>query len=277
MKNDKGCALRQWQIGWLAGFIVLAVIFGGGVALGRWARRHWDVHSTMFKGQTLQQKGISWTQPIVYATATASDIVIFPTQMLATATAEVSRLATPATQTFPRPTPLPTALPAATPLSSPASLPLAPTPVKPAVLPIADTRLIIGALNLDVPVIEAPIKGETWDVSHLGSAVGHLAGTAAPGAPDNVVLAGHITLPPDGHAGPFVNLKKLQVGDSVKIVQGVQTFTDQIDKLSTVKPTAIQVTYPRSQGLLTLITCSNYNQLAGQYTDRLVAVGHLVN
>ena len=139
------------------------------------------------------------------------------------------------------------------------------------------TRLVIPALELDASVVKAPIVGDTWEVSHLAQQVGHLERTADPGSHDNVVLAAHVTLAPDGQPGPFAGLHTLTPGDLVTVYAQDQPFTYQIEQLKTVKPTAVEVSYPSSEPRLTLITSLNYNAALAQYEDRLVAVGYLVS
>jgi len=136
-------------------------------------------------------------------------------------------------------------------------------------------RLLIPRLNLDAPVIVAPVAGQSWQVSHLRQAVGHLAGTAAPGVTGNMVLAGHVTLA-DGSAGPFARLDQLALADEVWVVQGAQRFKYIVDSYQMVDPAAVSVTYPADTGRLTLITCSNWNAVAGRYLSRLVVTGRLV-
>jgi LPXTG-site transpeptidase (sortase) family protein len=137
------------------------------------------------------------------------------------------------------------------------------------------TRLVIPEVGLDAPVVLSPIRGDTWDVSRLTNEIGHLERTASPGSASNIVLAGHVTLAPDGRAGPFKNLKELTPGDLVTVYKGDQNYTYRIDHMRTVKPNDIEVTYPTNVPTLTLITCLNYNRSLGRYEDRLVIVGHL--
>jgi len=159
------------------------------------------------------------------------------------------------------------------PVAATAAAPVALTPPPPDATAM---RLLIPRLNLDAPVIVAPVAGQTWQVSHLRQAVGHLAGTAAPGVTGNMVLAGHVTLA-DGSAGPFVRLDQLALADEVWVVQGAQRFKYIVDGSQMVDPAVISVTYPAADtGRLTLITCSNWNAAAGRYLSRLVVTGRLV-
>lgn len=138
------------------------------------------------------------------------------------------------------------------------------------------TRLAIPALNLDAPVVLAPIENQTWKVDHLGQAIGHLEGTAPPGSNSNLVLAGHVTLAA-GVAGPFVRLGRLVPGDLVVVYKEGREFQYVVDSQQTVDRTAVEVTYPTGTGQITLITCQNWNNKTGRYDQRLVVTGALVN
>ncbi len=137
------------------------------------------------------------------------------------------------------------------------------------------TRLVIPKLKLDAPVVISPIKDQTWQVDHLGQAVGHLEGTAPPGSDSNIVLAGHVTLSASVY-GPFAGLGQLTPGDSVLVYAGEQAFEYIIDGNQTVDRTAVDVTYPTSTGQLTLITCNNWSSTEGRYIQRLIVKGHLL-
>ena len=142
----------------------------------------------------------------------------------------------------------------------------------PAELPLtkmAHTRLEIPVLNLTAPIIPAPIHGDSWQVEHLGDAVGHLQKTAAPGTSGNTVLAGHVSLS-NGADGPLARLANLRVGDTVVIFQAEQPFEYRVESTQQVDATAIDVTYPTDQAMLTLITCDEWDEAAGRYLKRLV-------
>jgi sortase A len=136
-------------------------------------------------------------------------------------------------------------------------------------------RLVIPKLNLDAPIVLSPIENQTWKVDHLGQAVGHLEGTAPAGSNSNIVLAGHITLSA-GVYGPFAGLGQLAPGDVIYVYDNEEVYQYIVDGFETVDRTAINVTYPSSTGQITLITCSNWDDLEGRYVERLVVKGHLV-
>jgi LPXTG-site transpeptidase (sortase) family protein len=137
------------------------------------------------------------------------------------------------------------------------------------------TRLVIPKLNLDAPIMLAPIENQTWKVNHLEQAVGHLEGTAPPGSDSNIVLAGHVTLAA-GVYGPFAGLAQLAPGDLVIVYEGDKKFQYAVDGYQMVDRTAIEVTHPTDTGQITLITCSNWNGAADRYEQRIVVKGHLL-
>jgi sortase A len=137
------------------------------------------------------------------------------------------------------------------------------------------TRLVIQALGLDVPVVLSPIVSQTWQVSQLGKDfVGHLEGTASPGDPSNVVLAGHVTLEHNVY-GPFAALGRLQPGDEIVVYVSKQPYTYVVDKLQMVNRTDVQVAYPTQTARITLITCTDWSNELKVYQRRLIVVGHL--
>ena len=137
------------------------------------------------------------------------------------------------------------------------------------------TRLVIQALELDVPVVLSPIVSRTWQVSQLGkNFVGHLEGTASPGDPSNVVLAGHVTLEHNVY-GPFAALGRLQPGDEIVVYVSKQPYTYVVDKLQMVDRTDVQVAYPTRTARITLITCTDWSNELKVYQKRLIVVGHL--
>ena len=85
----------------------------------------------------------------------------------------------------------------------------------------------------------------------------------------------HITLA-QGVYGPFAGLAQLSPGDLMTVYQGDRKFNYVIDDYEIVDRTAIEVTYPSSNGQLTLITCNNWNSETGQYEQRLVVTSHLI-
>jgi LPXTG-site transpeptidase (sortase) family protein len=130
-------------------------------------------------------------------------------------------------------------------------------------------------MDLDAPIILAPIVNQTWEVEHLGTEyVGHLEGTASPGDRSNIVLAGHVTIAHNVY-GPFAGLGQLQPGESIIVYDGEQSYTYTVDYRQEVDRTAVDITYPTPEGRITLITCTNWSEELGAYEKRLIVVGHL--
>jgi sortase A len=143
----------------------------------------------------------------------------------------------------------------------------------PAAQPIG--RLVMARLKVDVPIVEVGIVDGQWDVSKLFTWAGHLVGTGRLGEPGNAALAGHILLK-DGREGAFRWLERLQPGDEVQVYANNRRYTYQVTTSRVVPPTEVSVLAPTSDAVLTLITCTNWSILRGEYTDRFVVQARLV-
>jgi sortase A len=199
---------------------------------------------------------------------TEPGVAITPTMLPAPADTPVINQLLPETSAS-TPPPLPVGQAAAEPVIEAAIRPGSQLPEHPA------TRLVVPAMNLDVAVVLAPIVNQTWKVDHLGTDfVGHLEGTASPGAASNVVLAGHVTVAHNVY-GPFAGLGNLKPGDPIIVYDGDQPYTYIVDYRQLVDRTAVDVAYPTNTGRVTLITCSNWSDQLGAYQQRLIVVGHL--
>jgi LPXTG-site transpeptidase (sortase) family protein len=284
--NKQGCAFGALQMAILGSVVGVLTLVCVGMAL--WTEGIVESDSLFGSAQATVVRPIEGN-PVAYATGyalvTSTPVADLPVLPSATATRlpppSPAPLQATATAIFPTDTPTPEPLPTASPAAT--SLPVTPLPPPPAQL-TADsglpekpaTRLVIPSLGLDAPVVLVSIVGDTWQIDDLGQSVGHLEGTASPGFNSNIVLAGHITLEPDGRDGPFIGLGYLNPGDSVIVYHQEQAYTYQVDYMTSVKPTDVQVTYPSLEPKLTLITCLNYDRSLAHYTDRLIVVGHLV-
>jgi sortase A len=71
-------------------------------------------------------------------------------------------------------------------------------------------------------------------------------------------------------------LSQLESGDEVLVYVGDQeVYVYTVDSVRTVEATDVEVAYPTTEPVLTLITCVNWNPAQGRYNDRLVVVAHL--
>ncbi|MEO8609569.1 MAG: sortase [Chloroflexota bacterium] len=162
------------------------------------------------------------------------------------------------------PAPLPTLTPSA---AAVASLP-SPTPRPQA-------SLFLPTAGVTAAVIEVYLDGQSWDVKYLGQNAGHLQGTAWFGQPGNIVLAGHVEMP-DGRAGIFAGMSKLNVGDPVILTLNNQQQRYSIASITKVQPDDLSVLYPSTKDQITLITCDAYDFLQNTYQDRVVVVADRV-
>jgi sortase A len=102
--------------------------------------------------------------------------------------------------------------------------------------------LRIPRLGLEAPVLEGT---DEWT---LDRGLGHIEGTARPGEPGNVGIAGH-------RDGFFRPLKDIRDGDLVELALPGSVRRYRVERLSIVRPDAVQVLRPTPAPSLTLVTC----------------------
>jgi sortase A len=102
--------------------------------------------------------------------------------------------------------------------------------------------LSIPKLHLEVPVFEG-----TDDVT-LDRGVGRITGTARPGQPGNLGIAGH-------RDGFFRGLKDVTTGDEIKLALPEGSATYVVDQITVVTPQDVSVLQPRPNPSITLVTC----------------------
>ncbi|MBI5931028.1 MAG: DUF11 domain-containing protein [Chloroflexi bacterium] len=188
----------------------------------------------------------------------------------------ITATASPTLDRAPTLTPLPTGGPlespvAPTALSAPPTLRPSPTPYIPPT-PSGDRLIDIPKLNFTnpVPIVELPYSDSAWDVSNLGHSVGWLEKTTwmAP-TWGNTVLVAHVQLANDD-PGPFKHLNELEVGDDIFVYDGPYKYAFRVTEITEVNATAVEVTHPSVDPMLTLLTCTNWDFARGVYADRLV-------
>ena len=103
-------------------------------------------------------------------------------------------------------------------------------------------RIEIPRLLLSVVVVEGVGK------TNLRRAVGHIPGTALPGEPGNVGLAGH-------RDTFFRPLKDLKIKDEIQLSTLKGVFKYQVVWLRVVEPSDVAVLAPSGEDELTLVTC----------------------
>lgn len=105
----------------------------------------------------------------------------------------------------------------------------------------------LAVLRIEKIHLEAPVLDGT-DERILNRGVGRIIGTAHPGQPGNVGIAGH-------RDGFFRGLKDISLGDIVQLEtrEGTQTFT--IDSIKIVSPNDVSVLRQDDVNAVTLVTC----------------------
>ncbi len=114
--------------------------------------------------------------------------------------------------------------------------------------PRSATRLVIPAIQVDVPVVE----GVDWE--QLKKGAGHLIGSANPGERGNCFLAGHN----DIYGEIFRDLEELKIGDEIRLYTGQQSFRYIVRATRIVEPDDLSVMESTSTPILTLLTCYPY-------------------
>jgi sortase A len=105
----------------------------------------------------------------------------------------------------------------------------------------------LGILRISKIHLEAPVLDGTDDVT-LNRGVGRIAGTARPGEPGNIGIAGH-------RDGFFRGLKDVAPGDAIelKTLKGTDTYV--VDRIQIVTPNNVDVLRPGQVPSVTLVTC----------------------
>ncbi len=106
--------------------------------------------------------------------------------------------------------------------------------------PLAVLR--IPQLSLEVPVFDGT------DELTLNRGVGRIIGTAKPGQPGNVGIAGH-------RDGFFRCLKDIRVGTQIELDTPDQRLSYTVDEITIVEQEDVSVLLPRARPALTLVTC----------------------
>ena len=121
--------------------------------------------------------------------------------------------------------------------------------------------------RIDIPRLDlSAIVFEGTSDDTLARGVGHLSGSAVPGAPGNLVLAGH-------RDTFFRELRDIHQGDliSVKAPDGVYQYS--VDSTDIVQPTQTEVIKPTVDTTLTLVTCYPFSYI-GNAPERFIVRAH---
>ena len=106
---------------------------------------------------------------------------------------------------------------------------------------------LIGRLEIPRLLLSA-VVAEGIDKTTLRRGVGHIPGTALPGHPGNVGLAGH-------RDTFFRPLKDLKINDEVEFSTLAGNFKYEVESVRVVDPDNVGVLAPSGHNVLTLVTC----------------------
>src|SRR5262249_2881270 len=110
-----------------------------------------------------------------------------------------------------------------------------------------ETEPAIALLKIPKLRIVAPIMEGIGDLA-LNVGVGRIPGTARPGEPGNLGLAGH-------RDGFFRGLKDIAKGDTIEVVTKGKTDVYAVDSVTIVKPADVNVLRASATPSVTLVTC----------------------
>ncbi len=149
----------------------------------------------------------------------------------------------------------------------------APTPTP---KPFIPGQLMIPSIGVNQYVVSTPLRNNEWDLLNLGHRIGWLPTTGVqPNDEFAMVFAAHVT-DYDGSHGPFYNLRSVPAGtEFVYRWQGTD-YVYQIQEKEIVHPGAVEKLYVNDGSYALLITCTNWNSGAGNYSDRVIAVAKLI-
>jgi sortase A len=117
--------------------------------------------------------------------------------------------------------------------------------------PAVETGGLIGRIEIPRLLLSVVVV-EGIDSRILRRAVGHIPGTAQPGQPGNVGIAGH-------RDTFFRPLEDLKIKDEVQIATLNGNFKYQVESLRVVEPENVGVLASSGENVLTLVTCYPFN------------------
>ncbi len=154
-----------------------------------------------------------------------------------------------------------------------ASPTFAPTPTP---KPFIPGQLIIPGIGVNQYVVNTPIRNNEWDLLNLGHRIGWLPTTGIhPGDDFAMVFAAHVT-DYDGSHGPFYELGSLPPGSEFTYRWQGTDYVYQIQEKEVVHPGAVDKLYINDGSYALLITCTNWNAGAGNYSERVIAYAKLI-
>jgi sortase A len=123
----------------------------------------------------------------------------------------------------------------------------------------------IGRIDIPRLGVSAVVRAGS-DARTLRLAVGHIPGTAYPGDPGNVGLAGH-------RDTFFRKLRDIRPDDVIRIATPDGTYDYRVERTTVVNPRDVWVLDPGEQDALTLVTCYPFSYI-GAAPQRFIVRAH---
>lgn len=137
--------------------------------------------------------------------------------------------------------------------------------------------LQIPDLDIQMNIVGIPQVDNNWDTTWLGQNAGWLQGSAYPTWTGNTVLTGHVwnnTNTP----GAFANIKNLQYGQLVQIINNGETYTYQVVSNELIKNYQVNLVFSHEDfDTITLLTCENYSEQTQTYHNRRMVKAILIS
>ena len=157
------------------------------------------------------------------------------------------------------------------PAPAPAPAPL-PTPVRPPDDPYApEPAVVLGTIEIPRLGLSVPLN-QGISLHSIDRGPSHWPGTALPGDPGNVVIAGHRAT----HTAPFRHIDQLQAGDTVVFTVGGERSTYRVTGHEVVTPDAMRIVQQTPEATATLFACHPPGSARYRYVVSL-ALDNVVN
>ncbi len=127
---------------------------------------------------------------------------------------------------------------------------------------------VVGRLSIPRLHVSAMIR-EGTSAPVLSVALGHIPGTAFPGQPGNIGVAGH-------RDSLFRGLRNVAKNDEIVFESPSATYTYRVEGTQVVKPEDVGVLNPGSTRELTLVTCYPFNYV-GAAPERFIVKAQLMS
>lgn len=155
-------------------------------------------------------------------------------------------------------------------------------PPAPTAIPLPEpAQLIIPSLGVTRTITNVLVRDGQWDITQLGNQIGHLQTTGTrPEDETAMTFVGHVTLPRPELIGPFVDLIKLDHGETIIYRWQGTDYLYAVDATYIVPPTSVNKLYhddnnPATNHLI-LATCTGWNRSDRAFDERLVIRAQLI-